>query len=105
MSTKSNLNKNGWVTIRHGLKRVANGENGKGSVTIPWNFVKKKSTGVSGLKHVICKTNDVDLYVLEKMIDGQRVMGVFDTKREALKYFDKALISRGKEPKFIFKKA
>lgn len=102
--TKSKLNKSGWTAGRYGLKREGKGENGKGVVTIPWNFLKKESTSTSGVKHITSKSDNLDVYVLDKKINGECIQGVFDTKRDALKHFDKALLARGRDPKFIFKK-
>ena len=101
---KSHLNKDGWYSTRGGLKRDAPGENGKNLVTVPWNFLKKRDTGIGGLKRVTSTANHFDLLVLDKAIGQERIVGTFDTKREALKYYDIALIKRGREPKYILKK-
>lgn len=104
MNLKSKYNKSGWVMGRWGIKREASKENGKGTVTIPWSFLNKTSTDVVGLNRVTSEKHNVDVYVLEKTLSGDRIRGVFDSQRDALKHYDKALLARGREPKFIFKR-
>lgn len=105
MKNKAYLNKDGWYPARGCLKRDAPGENGKNMVTIQNSVIRKQDTGIGGLKYIHSKSYNLDVYLLDKSIEGEKIQGVFDSKREALKYFDIALISRGREPKYILKKA
>lgn len=101
---KALLNNRGWYCTRQGIARNGLKENGKGLVTIPWSLLKQSGTGIRGVRHLISKHHGVEVFLLRKVVDGLKVEGVFDSKRDALIYFDKALIKRGKEPRFIFKK-
>lgn len=105
MKNKAYLNKDGWYPARGCLKRDAPGENGKNMVTIQKSVIRKQDTGVGGLKYIYSETYGLDVYLLDKSIGSDKIQGVFDSKRDALKYFDIALISRGRDPKYILKKA
>jgi len=98
------LNDGGWYLTRHGIQRSGPNENAKGVVTIQWSLLSKQDTDVRGVKRLSSKYYNIDIFMLRKMIDGLRVEGLFDTREDALRYMDKALIKRGKEPRFIFKK-
>jgi len=97
-------NKEGWYHCRQGLKKNSKRSGKSTLITIPWSLLKKSPTEVRGLKKLASRERDLDLFFLSKVIDGRRVEGVFDTKKDALTYFDRALIQRGKQPKYIFKK-
>jgi len=45
------------------------------------------------------------MYLVEKTVNGSRLEGVFETKREAFKAVDIHLIKNGREPELILKKA
>lgn len=102
VSDKEKFNKEGWVCVKPGIRKRSNKFNG--TITIPWSLIIKKNTSIKGLRVITAKTKKIKLYQLEKMVDSQRIIGLFDTEKDALKYLDKALIMRGKEPMYVLKK-
>lgn len=97
-------NKGGWYHCRQGLRRTSKRSGKAALISIPWSLLKKSPTEVRGLQKLTSRERDLDLFFLSKVIDGKRVEGVFDTEKEALTYFDRALMQRGKQPKYVFKK-
>ena len=100
---KEKMNKSGWYITRHGIVRKGITENSKGIVTIQWSLLDKSKTKVIGINHLVSTYYNVDVFML-KSIDGVRLEGLFDSEVDALRYLDKSLINRGKQPKYIFKK-
>lgn len=96
--------KDGWYQCRQGIKKSSTRSGKPFYITIQWSLINRQPTNVRGLKRVTSKERDLELFLLSKTIDGLRVEGLFDSEKEALTYYDKALIKRGKQPKFIFKK-
>jgi len=103
MKDKAKFNSEGWTFHRHGLQRRDYKENrNNNDINIPWSVIKKEGTGIRGLTKI--KHNDIELFMLRKSIDRMEVSGLFDTEDDALRYFDLALIKRGREPMYKFKK-
>jgi len=96
--------KEGWYHCRQGIRKESKRSGKPTLISIPWSLIKKFPTGVRGLKRLVSRERELNLFFLSKCIDGRRIEGVFDTKKDALTYFDKALIGRGKQPKYVFKK-
>lgn len=77
---------------------------GKDNKLIPWSMVKKVVVAPA-IKHCTNEKYGLDMYLVEKTVNGSRLEGVYDTKREAFKAVDIHLIKNGKEPELILKKA
>jgi|TARA_Y100000289_G_scaffold34112_1_gene33697 hypothetical protein len=76
---------------------------GKENKLIPWSMVKKE-TIVPAIKHCTNERYGVDLYLVDKTVDGTRFTEAFETKREAFKAVDIFLIQNGREPELILKR-
>ena len=98
------MNERGWYITRHGIVRKGINENSKGIVTIQWSLLDKSKTKVTGIQRLVSKYHKIDVFILRKSIEGVRIEGLFDSEVDALRYLDKSLINRGKQPKYIFKK-
>ena len=77
---------------------------GKDNKFLPWSMVKKV-TVAPAIKHCTNEKYGLNMYLVEKTVNGRRLEGVYDTKREAFKAVDIHLINNGKEPELILKKA
>jgi hypothetical protein len=77
---------------------------GKDNKLIPWSMVKKVVVAPA-IRHCTNEKYGLDMYLVEKTVNGSRLEGVYDTKREAFKAVDIHLIKNGKEPELILKKA
>tara|TARA_R100000388_G_scaffold38810_2_gene29925 strand:+ start:421 stop:705 length:285 start_codon:yes stop_codon:yes gene_type:complete len=77
---------------------------GKDNKFLPWSMVKKE-TVAPAVKHCTNEKYGLDMYLVEKTVNGNRLEAVFETKREAFKAVDIHLIKNGKEPELILKKA
>lgn len=97
-------NEGGWWITRQGIRKVANKDNGKGFVTIQWVHISQSKTGIPGLYEIKVKCNDTEMFMVDKVISGTKIEGLFDLKKDALKYIDKCLIKLGHEPKYVFKR-
>jgi len=76
---------------------------GKENKLIPWDMIKKE-TIVKSVRHCTNKHHGIDAYLVDKRIDGERMMELFETKREAFKALDMFLIRKGREPELILKR-
>ena len=77
---------------------------GKDNKFLPWSMVKKVVVAPA-IKHCTNEKYGLDMYLVEKTVNGSRLEGVYDTKREAFKAVDIHLIKNDKEPELILKKA
>ena len=77
---------------------------GKDNKFLPWSMVKKVVVAPA-IKHCTNEKYGLDMYLVEKTVNGSRLEGVYDTKREAFRAVDIRLIKNGKEPELILKKA
>ena len=77
---------------------------GKDNKFLPWSMVKKVVVAPA-IKHCTNEKYGLDMYLVEKTVNGSRLEGVYDTKREAFKAVDIHLIKNGKDPELILKKA
>jgi hypothetical protein len=76
---------------------------GKENKLIPWSMVKKE-TIAPAIKHCVNEKYGVDLYIVDKVVEGNRLSEVFKTKRDAFKAVDIFLIQNGREPELILKR-
>lgn len=76
---------------------------GKDNKIIPWSMVKKEIVAPC-VKRCTNDDHNVDIYLVEKTIDGNRLEGVFETKRDAFRAVDVFLIQNGREPELILKR-
>ena len=76
---------------------------GKENKLIPWSHIKKEII-FPAIKHCTNEKYDIDLYLVDKMVDGDKLEGVYETKREAFKAVDIFLIQHGREPELILKR-
>tara|TARA_R100000329_G_C7604573_1_gene214501 strand:+ start:856 stop:1158 length:303 start_codon:yes stop_codon:yes gene_type:complete len=76
---------------------------GKDKKLIPWRHIKKKTVHES-VKHCTSPKNDIDVWLVDKTIKGQKFERLFSTEREALKALDIFLIKHGQEPRHILKR-
>ena len=77
---------------------------GKENKFLPWSMVNKE-TVAPAIKHCTNEKYGLDMYLVEKTVNGSRLEGVYDTQREAFRAVDIHLIKNGKEPELILKKA
>ena len=77
---------------------------GKDNKFLPWSMVKKV-TVAPAIKHCTNEKYGLNMYLVEKTVNGSYLEGVYDTKREAFRAVDIHLIKNGKEPQLILKKA
>jgi hypothetical protein len=77
---------------------------GKDKKLIPWSLINKE-TVMPSVKHCTSPKYGIDVYVVDKMVNGQKLSQVFSTKREALKAIDILLIRNGREPEHILKRS
>ena len=77
---------------------------GKDNKFLPWSMVKTVVVAPA-IKHCTNEKYGLDMYLVEKTVNGSRLEGVYDTKREAFRAVDIHLIKNGKEPELILKKA
>ena len=76
---------------------------GKENKLIPWSFVSKETIKPS-IKRCTAPKYGVDIYLVEKTVNGQRLEGVYYTEREALRAVDIFLIENGRDPEHILKR-
>lgn len=76
---------------------------GKDNKLIPWSMVKKDVVAPC-VKHCTNEKHGVDIYLVEKTVNGNRLEGVFETQRAAFKAVDIFLIQNGREPELILKR-
>ena len=76
---------------------------GKDNKLIPWSMVKKDIVAPC-VKHCTNDKHGVDIYLVEKTINGNRLEAVFETERDAFKAIDIFLIQNGREPELILKR-
>ena len=76
---------------------------GKDNKLLPWSFVKKE-TIKPAIKRCTAPKHGVDIYLVEKTVNGNRLECVYSTEREALRAVDIFLIENGREPEHILKK-
>ena len=76
---------------------------GKDKKLIPWKHIERNKIYES-VKHCSCKKHDIDLWLVEKTINGNRLERLYSSEREALKALDIFLIQNGKEPRHILKR-
>jgi hypothetical protein len=76
---------------------------GKENKLIPWSMIKKEIV-VPAIKHCVNEKHGVDLYLVEKTVNGNRLEGVYATEREAFRAVDIFLIQNGREPELILKR-
>jgi len=77
---------------------------GKDKRLIPWSLIHKE-TVMKSVKHCTSPKYGIDVYVVDKTINGQKLSQVFPNKREALKAIDMLLIRNGREPEHILKRS
>ena len=63
----------------------------------------KKETIAPAIKHCVNEKYGVDLYIVDKVVEGNRLSEVFETKRDG-KAVDIFLIQNGREPELILKR-
>lgn len=76
---------------------------GKENKLIPWNMIKKEGV-IPSVRRCTNKHHDIDTYLVDKTIDGERMTELFETKREAFKAIDMFLIRKGRDPELILKR-
>jgi hypothetical protein len=76
---------------------------GKENKLIPWSMIKRE-TVAPAVKHCVNEKYGVDMYLVDKTVNGERLERMFETKREAFKAVDIHLIKNGREPELILKK-
>jgi len=77
---------------------------GKDKKLVPWALIERNQIYPS-VKHCVCEEHGIDTYLVEKSIAGNRLRRLFANEREALKALDMFLISNGKEPRHVLKRA
>lgn len=92
------------VTINSSGVLIPNPGTGKDNKFLPWSMVNKV-TIAPAIKHCTNEKYGLDMYLVEKTVNGSRLEGVYETKREAFKAVDIHLIKNGREPELILKKA
>ena len=76
---------------------------GKETKLIPWSLVKKETIRPA-IKRCTAPKHGVDIYLVEKTVNGHRLEGVYDTERDALRAVDIFLIENGREPEYILRR-
>ena len=76
---------------------------GKDKKLIPWSLINKDPV-IRSIKHCTAPKYGIDVYLVDKTVNGNRISGVFSTKKEAMKAIDMQLIRNGREPQHILKK-
>ena len=76
---------------------------GKERKLIPWKQIKRTKVHES-VNHCTSKKEEIDVWLVEKTIKGNRIERLFSTEREALKALDIFLIKNGQEPRHILKR-
>jgi len=77
---------------------------GKDKRLIPWSLIHKE-TVMKSVKHCTSPKYGIDVYVVDKMVNGQKLNQVFSNRRDALKAIDMLLIRNGREPEHILKRS
>ena len=68
------------VSINSSGVLVPNPGTGKDNKFIPWSMIKKE-TVAPAIKHCVNEKYGVDMYLVEKTVNGSYLEGVYDTKR------------------------
>lgn len=76
---------------------------GKDNKFLPWSMVKKE-TVAPAVKHCTNDKYGLDMYLVEKTVNGSLLEGVYKTKRDAFRAVDIHLIQNGREPELILKR-
>ena len=76
---------------------------GKSSKLIPWSHVKK-TTIARGVKKCEAPKYGIEIYLVDKTVDGNKLDAVYNTERDALRAVDIFLIENGREPEHILKR-
>lgn len=76
---------------------------GKDNKLIPWSLIKKEPIKPA-IKRCTAPKYGVDIYLVEKTVNGHRLEAVYNTEREALRAVDIFLIENGKEPEYILRR-
>jgi hypothetical protein len=91
------------VSINSSGVLIPNPGTGKDNKFLPWSMVKKEVVAPA-VKHCTNEKYGLDMYLVEKTVDGSRLEGVFESKREAFRAVDIHLIKNGREPELILKR-
>ena len=70
------------VTINSSGVLIPNPGTGKDNKFLPWSMVNKV-TVAPAIKHCTNEKYGLDMYLVEKTVNGSRLEGVYETKREA----------------------
>ena len=76
---------------------------GKENKLIPWAMINKEKIKPA-IQRCTAPKHGIDIYIVDKKIDGKRLEAVFKTEREALKAVDIFLIENGREPEYILRR-
>ena len=91
------------VSINSSGVLIPNPGTGKDNKFLPWSMVKKEVVAPA-VKRCTNEKYGLDMYLVEKTVDGSRLEGVFESKREAFRAVDIHLIKNGREPELILKR-
>jgi len=76
---------------------------GKATKLIPWSMVDKKLIHPA-IRHCKAPRYNVDVYLVEKTIKGNRLKQAYKTEKDAMMALDVFLIRNGMEPRHILKR-
>jgi hypothetical protein len=95
MSRDISINNNGIIVP---VKNM-----GKATKLIPWSMVEKTLVHPS-IRHCRAPRYNVDVYLVEKTINGNRLKQAYKTEKDAMMALDVFLIRNGMEPRHILKR-
>ena len=76
---------------------------GKDKKLVPWKQIKRDKVHES-VKHCTSEKCNLDLWLVDKTINGNRLERLYLSERDALVALDIFLIQNGKEPRHILKR-
>lgn len=91
------------VALNKGGIFVPLANRGKDKKLIPWKQIKRTKL-YSSVKHCSSPKYNIDVYMVDKTIDGNKLQRLFNTERDALRALDIFLIENGQEPRHILKR-
>jgi hypothetical protein len=95
MSKDISINNNGII--------VPVKNTGKSTKLIPWSMVEKTPVHPA-IRHCRAPRYNVDVYLVEKTINGNKLKQAYKTEKDAMLALDKFLIKHGMEPRHILKR-
>ena len=76
---------------------------GKEKKLVPWKQIKRDKIYES-VKHCTSEKHNLDLWLVEKTLNGKRLERLYLSERDALVALDIFLIQNGEEPRHILKR-